>query len=107
MAAYMTIENPGASPRRITAISSDDFAEVQIHRSVLDKGIARMQQLEYLTVEPGSRLELNPGGLHLMLIEPVREFELGEIVLLELQEADGTVHSLGLKVQRTAAAHHH
>jgi copper(I)-binding protein len=108
MAGYMTIENPGDSQRRITAISSGDFAEVQIHRSILEKGVARMEQLDYLAVEPGSKLELKPGGVHLMLLEPVHDFEPGETVLLEFRETDGTVHNLGLKVQRIpAAAHHH
>jgi copper(I)-binding protein len=107
MAAYMVIENPGDSSRRIIAISSDDFAEVQIHRSTLEKGVARMEQMESLPVEPGSKVELSPGGIHLMLLEPVRDFELGEIILLQVREADGTEHSLGLKVRRTAAPHHH
>jgi copper(I)-binding protein len=107
MAGYMTIENPGDSPRRITAISSADFAEVQIHRSILEKGVARMEQMDSLAVEPGSRLELKPGGLHLMLLEPVHDFEPGETILLEFREADGTAHNLALKVQRIPAASHH
>jgi hypothetical protein len=110
MAGYMTIENPGDSPRRITAINSVDFAEVQIHRSILEKGIARMERMDSLAVEPGSRLELKPGGIHLMLLEPVHDFETGEIILLEVREADGTAHSLSLKVRRTVGttgAHHH
>jgi periplasmic copper chaperone A len=108
MAAYMSIENPGDGPRRITAISSRDFAEVQIHRSSVDNGVARMQQLEYLAVEPASTLELKPGGIHLMLIDPVHDFEQGEMILLELKEADGTVHTLSLKVRRvTATTPHH
>jgi periplasmic copper chaperone A len=108
MAAYMTIENPGDSPRRITALSSGDFAEVQIHRSIIDKGVARMEQMDYLAVEPGSKLELKPGGIHLMLLEPAHDFEPGETILLEFREADGTQHNLVLKVERMpAAAHHH
>lgn len=109
MAGYMNIENPGERERRIAGISSPDFAEVQMHRSSIENGIARMQQLEYLAAGPGSKLELKPGGIHLMLMEPVRDFEPGEIILLELREADGTQHNLALKVRRTAAAesHHH
>lgn len=107
MAAYMTIENPGTSARRITSISTPDFAEVQIHRSTIEKGVARMQQLPELAIEPGARLELEPGGLHLMLLEPVRDFEPGEIILLEAKEADGTEHNLGLKITRAAAVSHH
>ncbi len=107
MAAYMTIENPGESARRITAISSDDFAKIEIHRSTLEKGVARMEQMESLPIEPGSSVELSPGGIHLMLLEPVRDFEPGEIILLEVREADGTVHSLGLKVRRSIAPHQH
>jgi periplasmic copper chaperone A len=107
MAGYMTIENPGDSARRITAISSGDFAEVQIHRSILEKGVARMEQMDSLAIEPGSKLELKPGGLHLLLLEPAHDFESGETILLEFREADGTVHNLGLKVQRIPAAPHH
>jgi copper(I)-binding protein len=52
-------------------------------------------------------VELSPGGIHLMLLEPVRDFEPGELILLEVHEADGTVHSLGLKVRRATAPHNH
>jgi copper(I)-binding protein len=107
MAAYMTIGNAGDIPRRITAISSVDFAEVQIHRSILEQGIARMERMDSLAAEPGSRLELKPGGLHLMLLEPVRDFEPGETILLEFREADGTTHTLGLKVRRMPVATNH
>lgn len=107
MAAYMTIENQGDARRSITAISSGDFAEVQIHRSIVEKGIARMEPLAQLVVEAGSKLELKPGGIHLMLLEPAHDFEPGEIILLELKEADGTLHSLGVKVHRRAAGSHH
>lgn len=110
MAAYMTVENPGTTARNITAISSTAFAEVQIHRSIIEKGVARMQPLEQLVVEPGSKLELKPGGIHLMLLEPARDFEPGDIIILELKEADGTQHSLGLKVHRMTThshPHHH
>src|SRR5688572_31699923 len=65
MAAYMTVENPGTTARNITAISSTAFAEVQIHRSVIEEGVARMQPLVQLVVEPASKLELKPGGIHL------------------------------------------
>ncbi|HEX5055567.1 MAG TPA: copper chaperone PCu(A)C [Gammaproteobacteria bacterium] len=109
MAAYMTIENPGDGVRRITSITSPDFKEVQMHRSTLKKGVAHMQQLDQLVIEAGSMVELKPGGTHLMLLEPVRDFEPGEVILLEIKEADGTEHNLGLKVQRAPAAstHHH
>lgn len=103
MAAYMTIENPGDRERRIANISSPDFAEVQIHRSSIENGVARMQRLEHLAIEPGSKLALEPGGIHLMLMEPAHDFEPGEIILLGLTETDGTQHNLALKVRRAAA----
>jgi copper(I)-binding protein len=110
MAAYMTIENPGDDQRRIVAISCEDFAEVQMHRSIVENNVARMRQLEQLVIEPGSEMKLEPGGIHLMLIAPIRDFEPGEIILLEIREADGTQHNLVLKVRRSTkapGAHHH
>ncbi|HEY3487764.1 MAG TPA: copper chaperone PCu(A)C [Gammaproteobacteria bacterium] len=110
MAGYMSVENPGAGVRSITAISSADFSAVEIHRTIIAKGVARMEPVESLVIEPGATLELKPGGIHLMLLAPKHDFEAGETVLLELKESDGTLHSLAVKVQRRSGAthqHHH
>ncbi|MFL3655530.1 MAG: copper chaperone PCu(A)C [Halioglobus sp.] len=86
-AAYLTLVNRGEVAVVVESASADvaDKAEMHTVRSV--DGLMRMEQLQSLEVAPGERLELAPGGTHLMLLGletmPVR----GDEVQLCLQLA--------------------
>ncbi|MCY4018240.1 MAG: copper chaperone PCu(A)C [Chloroflexi bacterium] len=66
-AVYMQIENSGASAVAIAAANSTAAHQVEFHRSIIDDDIARMEAVETLVIPAGERLELRPGGLHIML----------------------------------------
>jgi copper(I)-binding protein len=100
MAAYMTIVNDSERERIITDVSSDDFGEVQVHRSVVEDGVAKMEPLESLRIPPGESVTLEPGGIHLMLIEPKDHYIDGELLRLVFEESDGTRHALGVNVEK-------
>ena len=110
MAAYMKIVNDSNKEKTITAINSQEFGKVEMHRTIIENGIARMRQLDALKIPAHSSLELAPGGLHLMLLEPEKEFMRGEMIVLYLTEADGTEHTLVVtikKKQDQEPEHHH
>jgi copper(I)-binding protein len=67
-AAYLTLVNRGEVAVIVESASADvaDKAEMHAVRSV--DGLMRMEQLQSLEVAPGERLELAPGGTHLMLL---------------------------------------
>ena len=68
-AAYMTIENRGDVSDKLMAISSDAAENIEIHISNVDEdGVAKMEMLKVLELPPGQKVELKPGGIHLMLI---------------------------------------
>ena len=77
-AGYMSIENTGDHKRYIISFQSDAFEKIEIHQTIEEDGLMRMQQLDYLLISAGKKLELQPGGIHLMLINPLREIKPGD-----------------------------
>ena len=66
-AAYATIANAGDGDRLIAA-SSPAASHVTLHMTQVTNGVARMrQQAEGISVPAGERVELAPGGTHVML----------------------------------------
>lgn len=88
---FLTIHNTGRRPDRLLTITSPDAERVEIHEMRMDGGMMRMRRLDDgLPVPAGARVELKPGGLHLMFIGPKRPFKPGDTVTATLRfERDG------------------
>jgi copper(I)-binding protein len=69
-AGYLSITNNTSDAVTISQVESTEFESVEIHESVLQDGIAKMQQLSELTIPAKSTIKLEPGGKHLMLMRP-------------------------------------
>jgi copper(I)-binding protein len=97
-AGYMTLHNPGPQSVTIAAVQSDAFASVEIHRSYMQDGMMRMDQVDGLTIEPGATVRLAPGGLHLMMMQPAEATKPGDSIEIVLKFDDGTGQRLTLEV---------
>lgn len=75
-AAYMTLRNTGEQAIAISRVASTDGVAVAMHESVLDSGIARMRELQTLTIPARQSVVFEPGGRHLMLRYPAAAPEL-------------------------------
>jgi copper(I)-binding protein len=108
LAGYMQIRNESDRPRQITAVKSAAFGSVEIHRTVMKDGIARMEAQSALLVPAAGTLTLKPGDLHLMLIDPHKPLRAGDQVELELQIEPNVTQTITAEVRRsdTAEAHH-
>jgi hypothetical protein len=95
-AAYMRIYNDSPDPRRITGASSSEFRSVEIHRTVIQDGLARMVAQPEILIPAHGEVVLKPGGYHLMLIGPLKPLGSGGSVTIRLQ--------LGSEVQQTIEA---
>lgn len=91
-AGYMSLTNPGDSDLEITRVQSPQFDAVEVHRTVLEDGVARMRAEPAIVVAAGATVRLEPGGLHLMLLGPhavadsvTLEFWSGEVLLLTVE----------------------
>jgi copper(I)-binding protein len=92
---YLTIENKGTAPERLKAASSAAAAKTEIHEMAVKDGVMSMRQLEDgLVIAPGSKVQLAPGGGHLMLVglnAPLHQGEQVPVTLSFEQAGDVTV----------------
>lgn len=85
LAGYAVLVNNGNRPLRIDGAGSKDFGAVQIHEMSMDGGVMRMRELKQIEVPAHGRIELAPGGTHLMLLEPKRALKAGDSAALTLR----------------------
>ncbi len=96
-AGYMTIHNPGETAVTIQSIRSDAFASIEIHRSVMQDGMMRMDPVAALSIAPGESVQLAPGGYHLMM-QPLQATRPGQEIEIVLQFDDGSEQRLTMTV---------
>jgi hypothetical protein len=93
-AAYMTITGGDEDDRLVSAsVSSDVAADVQLHETVTTgsdemsgmEGEMTMREVEAIDVPAGETVTLEPGGLHVMLIDLVEPLEEGSTFDLTLE----------------------
>ena len=87
--AYLTIANNSKEPLVIAEVSSPQFQTVEIHATSMTNDVARMRQLDALTIPPAQATELREGAEHLMLMGPVGEPVLGDPITLFIRDIAG------------------
>lgn len=103
---YMVIRNTGPAPDRLIDATSPVSERVEMHVSSEENGIMKMRQQENLPVPAGGRLELKPGGGHLMFVGLKRPLKQGESVPLLLRfERAGEIRT-DLHIQAIGARSH-
>lgn len=84
-AMYMNVENKGDEDDVLTSVSSQISKSAEIHQtSVDDKGVAKMEMVESVSVPAGASVQLKPGGMHIMLIDLEEPLKSGDEVEVEL-----------------------
>ncbi|MDN3517852.1 copper chaperone PCu(A)C [Aquisalimonas lutea] len=100
-AGYLRIDNATETERHLVAVESEGYARAEIHESIEEDGMARMEHRERLTVPAGGEAVLEPGGYHIMLmgrdIDPPRA---GDELELELIFDDGERKTVTAEVAR-------
>jgi copper(I)-binding protein len=104
-AAYLTITSRGAADRLLGA-ATPAARVVEIHTHVVDGGMSRMVRLADLALPAGKPVKLEPGGLHLMLLDLTAPLAAGSTVAVTLQFATAGAVELQVPVvdARTGAA---
>lgn len=84
-AAYAVLVNKGAEPDALVAAASDAAAAVEIHESYRDMGMMMMRPVKRIDVPAGQKVEMKPGGYHIMLLGLKRDLKPGQVLPLTLQ----------------------
>jgi periplasmic copper chaperone A len=88
-AGYLSIFNPGPEALVVVGAESPLFGSIEIHGTVMVDGVARMRHQETVTVPAGETVRFEPGGLHLMLMQPVDGVPSSGSIELALLLEDG------------------
>ena len=96
----MTVHNAQTHAISIVAIHSDAFASVEIHQTIKQDGMMRMEPVPTLTIEPDSTVQLAPGGLHLMMMNPTNPTKPGDSLEIVIKLDDGSTQNLKMTVKK-------
>lgn len=109
-AVYMTIRTTGESDRLLKADSPIAEA-VEVHTTEMDsRGVMKMRPVDAVSIEPTAATELQPGGLHIMLLRLVGSLEKGGTIPLTLTFEKAGELTLDVPVGEADASnqgHHH
>lgn len=112
---YLSIQNTGSTADRLTGGSSEIAGRIEVHEMGVKGGVMTMRPLEAgLEIKPGEKVELKPGGFHIMFLDLKRQLQQGERVKGTLTfekagtvEVEFAVDAVGARQPAAAGAHKH
>lgn len=99
-AGYMKISNKQSRTITILSLESNAFESIEIHQSIDQDGVTRMQAIASLSIRPGEMLELSPGGYHLMMMNPLEQLIPGKKVTVTLHYQDQKTQTIDMVVRK-------
>jgi periplasmic copper chaperone A len=85
-AGYMIIENKGAKADRLLSAASDAAQMTQVHTMEMTGDVMKMSELnDGLEIPAGGKVELKPGGTHIMFMGLKQGFKEGGTVKVTLK----------------------
>jgi copper(I)-binding protein len=103
--AFFTLENAGTRSVRLLGAVSPAAGSVELHQMAMEGGVMKMRMVNALVVDPGSKLELKPGGYHVMLSDLKQPLKAGDRFPMTLTfEGAGTIE-VSVEVEDMGAAH--
>jgi periplasmic copper chaperone A len=90
---YVTITNSGTTPDRLIGGTLPQAGRFEVHEMKVEGGTAHMREVKGgLEIGPGQKVELKPGGYHIMFMDLRAPFKQGETLKGQLRfEKAGTI----------------
>lgn len=85
LAGYVTITNNSDQERILTSAKSKQFKMVEIHKTIVEDGVAKMRRQDDLAIPAGGSLVLEPGSYHLMLMHPTEQLKANDQVTVTVK----------------------
>lgn len=98
--AYAIVENRGSSDLQIVAATADVAGAVEIHEMIRSGDMMKMAPVKSVTVPAKGRVELKPGGLHVMLFELKKPVKDGDTVTLTFKTSSGATVQAAAPVRK-------
>lgn len=89
-------------PLKLVGVESAAANIVEIHEMALVDNVMRMRQIDAINLDPGQRVELKPGGFHVMMIDLRNPVKVGDTVAMTLVFEDDKGQRRTLPINATA-----
>jgi len=114
-AAYLSLENKGATADKLLSISSPVAKSVQVHTMSMEGNGMKMREVDSIDLPPATKIDMKPGhGYHIMLIGLEKPLKAGDKFPLTLNfekagktEVSVTVEDPKKDVAPAAGQHSH
>lgn len=91
-AVYATLVNSGAEPDALIAATTNVAGSVEIHETYRDRDMMMMRPVRKIDIPANGKVQMKPGGYHIMLLDIKRDLKAGETISVSLQFAKaGTI----------------
>ena len=100
---FLTVDNAANTADQLVHASTPVAAGVALHQMAVDEGMMKMRAVPSIEIRPGGRLELQPGGYHLMLVDLKQPLKVGEKFPLTLTFAHGGAITVSVPVEEMGA----
>ena len=100
MVAYMRLKNTGAETIEVIHAESELYSSIEFHETIHENGLARMIRHDTLNIPANNRLELKPGGPHMMLFNPTKRLTAGSTVNIKLTTKNNTIKTVTVPVKK-------
>ena len=107
-AVYFVLENDSREQDELSGASSDLADAVEIHESSMASGtdVMQMGQVPSVTLDTGSEVTFEPGGLHVMMVGLKKELKVGDVIELTLHFKKHTDIPVSVSVAEFAPNEH-
>ena len=102
-AAYLTLSTTG-TPDRLVAVSAPVAGKAELHTMTMNNNVMQMRPVDAIQVTPGTDVKLQPGGLHVMLLDLKSPLKLGDKFPLTLKFERGGEVQVQVEVRQPRAA---
>lgn len=105
-AAYLVLSTTAQTPDLLIAAAAPIAKRVELHTHLMEDGVMRMREVEAIEVAPGTPTVLEPGGLHIMLIDLTGPLVEGESFPLTLDFETAEDITVDVTIQSIMATEH-
>ncbi len=99
-AAFMQVKNTSDQKHAIVKAKSTISKVVELHTHTQESGMMKMRQVEKMEIPANGETILQPGGLHIMLIDLHDALKLDQKVALTLEFEDGSTKDIEAPVRK-------
>ena len=104
--AFFVLHNSSEHHAAVLGARSPAARTVELHSHIEEDGMFKMRQIDRIDVPAGTQVRLQPGGLHVMLIDLQAPLSAGDTVSLTLVFEGGYTRDFDLPVREVGGNTH-